>query len=341
MTRRRVVESVFEGIAPPRPAIQVEANNKEEEYALSDTVGISVRVPQWAEYFSRGGPYGQRQGESRAQWAERVAEELKYYPWPDLHGVVADAVDAFRKAAGRYAGERYIVFKVLGPTETAETFFAPPVPEEVADYDQTWHRYDFAVLLRYRPDAALALYDKIAGYVYELVRVGSELDVVDAVRVADDAADYRGPLYPPRLMERYYEWHGRFVDAVVRAGKVPMLHCDGNVQPMEPRLGYRGIHPVDIAPKTTLRDAYEWGKAVAEFRARTDKVFVTGMPIDLIFNEDVSVDEFLHFVKWFVDVHGVERLLLSTTHRPYPLRGYHEEGARTKVLAVRRAYGAD
>lgn len=42
---------------------------------------------------------------------------------------------------------------------------------------------------------AYDIYDRILSVLEELVKIGCDLDRVDAIRIADDAADYHGPLY--------------------------------------------------------------------------------------------------------------------------------------------------
>jgi len=336
--RRRVVEQVFEGGEPPRPAIQVESNFVEEEYELSDTMGISLRPRSWSKCYVHGGPFRRRPGEGLGEWADRVHQLIDSLELPleDIEQMVKSAGEFGRK----YRGDRFIVCKVLGPTEASEMLFAPPVPQEYLDMEQIWHRYDFMVFLRLRQRKALELYDRLAEYVLEVVKALGELDEVDAIRVADDVADYRGPMYPSYLLERYIYWHSSYAEAIRARGKHPLLHCDGDITQLLQRLNYRGYHPLDLVKRAGLEDVYKWYDRILELRRSTDAVFMTGIPIELIFNDLIDVEELVNGIKHFVERHGLSLLVLSTTHRPYPKRGYGEVKQREKILAIRKSFGA-
>lgn len=336
--RRKVVEMVFEGGEPPRPAIQVESNVVEEEYELSDTISFSLRVRSWDKCYIAGGPFRRGPGEELGKWAERVQQLVDAYEFPEDD--VDEMIRRAKELGNRYKPDRFVVCKILGPTETSEMLFAPPVPPDRIDMEQIWHRYDFMLFLRLRQRKALELYDRVAEYVLRVVERLAEVKEVDAIRVADDVADYRGPMYPAPLLDRYVYWHRAYARSVELKGKYPLLHCDGNVAKLLQVLGYRGYHPLDLVKRTTLNDVYKWYDEILKLRSSTKAVFMTGIPIELVFNDLVEVDELLKAIEYFVERHGLAALVLSTTHRPYPKRGYNEVGPREKVLSIRRMFNA-
>ena len=338
MHSRELVCRVFEGLEVPRIPLHVESDSKEEEAALGDVVGVGAKFREWRSFYEAGGPFARRSGEKLLEWADRV--EVDSYDWPDVSEVVDEGVKSFESRAREHSGTKFIIYKVLGPTETAESFFAEGVRERRLE-GQVLHRYGFAVFLKLRPERAAAIYDKIAEYVLELAKAGAELDYVDAVRIADDCASYGGPLYPPEFLEeKYARWHEEFARAVERRGKYPVLHCDGDLR----KVGiaghlsrvYRGLHPLDLSPKSTLKDALEWVEAVAEFRERAgEAVFFTGLPVDLIFEDSVGVEEFAKVPGKLLELHGPEGIVLATTHSPYPGRSYGEPLPRRKIERIR------
>ena len=88
-------------------------------------------------------------------------------------------------------------------------------------------------------------------------------------------------------------------------------------------------------------DAYVWLNRVVELHRKLIErnyktIFITGIPIELIFNDNVSVNDVVSFVENFVLKHGTKLLLLSTTHRPFPKRSYSEELPRRKALEIRK-----
>ncbi|OYT26224.1 MAG: hypothetical protein B6V02_02130 [Thermoprotei archaeon ex4572_64] len=96
MNSKRIVEEVFTKGYSSRIPIQIEANSLEEEYALSDTLGISVRVSAWQKYVIEGGPLRRLENERILDWIDRVE---KYWEdivdWPNLDDVVQDCLNQF------------------------------------------------------------------------------------------------------------------------------------------------------------------------------------------------------------------------------------------------------
>ncbi len=337
MRPKELVHKVFEGSDIPRVPLHIESDNKDEEFLFGDIVGVGAKIKEWRKFYAKGGPFRRLQSEKITEWIERI--NIDSYEWPNIGDVVVSAIDNFEKMTSRYRSSRFILFKVLGPTETAESFFAPPTLRS----DQIYHEFGFAMLLKLRPTIAYKLYDIISKYILELVKAGAELDYVDAIRVADDIADYRGLLYPRKfIIEKYLAWHRKFSEAIKRRGKYPVMHNDGNLI----KAGifkdltdiYSGLHPLDFRPKATISDAIEWINAIIEARSVCSKniVFFTGIPVDLLFNDLISVADIIEVIKLFLKKHGLSNLVLATTHSPYPGRSYKEPLVRAKIEGIRK-----
>jgi len=332
---------VFEGLEPPRPPLHVESDDKAFEASMSDALGAGVRVAEWRGFFEAGGPFHRREGEPLGSWLDRVSADA--YEWPDPSEVAARAVEGFLRRVRGLAEGKFLILKVLGPTETAEGFFAPPSGERGRALGQQLHRFGFGALYALRRSEALRIYGRIAETVLEVVKAGAELEGVDAVRIADDAATYAGPTYSRSFYEEaYLPWHERFAGAIRGSGKRAILHCDGDLRKggLLERLArlYEGLHPLDLTPKSTPAEAARWVEEVAAARgAAGSLVFFTGAPVDLVFNDEVSVEAFLEVPLSLLKAHGPRLLVVATTHSEYPGRSYGEELPRRKVEALREA----
>ncbi|RLE57168.1 MAG: hypothetical protein DRJ40_02285 [Thermoprotei archaeon] len=349
MNSKRVVYEVFERGEGAWIPMHVESDSKDEEYFLGDVVGIGAKIREWRRYNSIGGPFRRFENESLTDWCSRVYCDS--YPWPSTDDVVNEAVTTFLAEARRYSSEKFIICKILGPTETAEAFFAPPQSSRARELGQIYHRFDFALYLKLRYSEATKIYDRIASYILELVKACAELDIVDAVRIADDVCWYGGTLYNwDFVRDKYLYWHRLFANAIKRRGKYAILHTDGDITRnnlvRELASIYDALHPLDLCPKSTVDAAYRWVGRIIEVRKLLSDlskrtVFFTGLPIDLIFNDSIVVSELTKLVEYFLKMHGKRDLVIATTHRPYPGRSYSEDLPRKKVQAVRellRAY---
>jgi len=344
MEGRDLVARVFEGAEPERPPLHVESDDKALEAELSDALGVGVRIADWRSFFERGGPFRRLEGEPLGSWLERV--DASGYEWPDPAEAAASAVEGFLRRVRGLAEGKFVVLKVLGPTETAEGFFAPPRGGRGEALGQILHRFGFGAFYTLRRGRALEVYERIARVILEVVKAGAELEVVDAVRVADDAATYAGPSYPRSFYEEaYLPWHRRFAEEVRRRGKYAILHCDGDLRKggllAELSRIYDGLHPLDLAPKSTPAEALRWAREVAEARGVAGgAVFFTGAPVDLIFNDGVGVGDFVRVPLELLREHGPRLLVVATTHSEYPGRSYREELPWRKVLELRRVLRA-
>ena len=125
--------------------------------------------------------------------------------------------------------------------------------------------------------------------------------------------------------------------AIIQRGKYSVLHSDGDLTKYLAELtqGYSGLHPLDIKSKSTLADSLDWAAALAAVRRLLPRtVFFTGIPVDLLCNPQVSADELVETVKRVIEAVGPERLVLTTTHRPYP--GVSFRDFEVKAAAVKR-----
>ncbi|RLF15059.1 MAG: hypothetical protein DRJ66_04965 [Thermoprotei archaeon] len=336
MRSRELVYRLFEEGLAPRVPLHIESDNKDEEFYLGDIVGIGAKIKPWRRFYVDGGPFRRREKRFH-EWIEGI--DLSAYEWPEISNILEEAVNTFVEKAQKYKDVKFIMFKVLGPTETAESFFAPPTRSS----SQIFHMFGFAILVRFRPKVAYELYDRISRYILELIKAGTEIDFVDAIRIADDVADYRGLLYPRSFVtEKYLYWHKLFANAIRKGGKIPIIHCDGNLVKAsvfkELTEIYRGIHPLDFRPKSTLHDALLWIDQIVESRnmCREGTVFFTGIPIDLVFNDSVTSDDLGKIITTFLERHGPRNVVLATTHSPYPGRSYKEPLAKAKIRTIQK-----
>ncbi len=344
MEGRRLVEMVFEGLEPPRAPLHIESDDKAFESSVSDAIGAGVKIADWRSFYERGGPFRRHENEGLSGWLDRV--DVGGYEWPDPADVVSSAVESFGRRIKDLVGGKFVILKVLGPTEISEAFFAEPARRRGMELGQVSHRLGFGVFYTLRRSGASELYGRIASYVLEIVKAGAELGIVDAVRVADDAAAYTGPLYGRSFYEElYFPWHRKLAGAVHKAGKWAVLHCDGDLRKggLLGRLSqvYDALHPLDLAPKSTLGEALAWSGEVADSRVEAGRaVFFTGVPVDLLFNDTIGIEEFLEVPRTLLRLHGRRYLVLATTHSEYPLRSYREELPRRKLEALLAALKA-
>jgi len=68
---------------------------------------------------------------------------------------------------------------------------------------------------------------------------------------------------------------------------------------------------------------------------REHAVFFTGIPIDLIFSDNISKEDISKIVTTLLRKHGKKGIVLATTHSPYPGRSYKEPLARSKINVAR------
>ena len=191
---------------------------------------------------------------------------------------------------------------------------------------------------------AYDIYDRILSVLEELVKIGCDLDRVDAIRIADDAADYRGPLYQGSSSKKNIIRPREQLRIAKNRGKYTILHCDGNLMKAYMALKltkiYDGLRPLDLMPKPAVKAAIRWIMEVIRLREIVgwNTVFFTGIPIDLVFNNYVEAQEFVKILLSLLEEHGLKRLVLSTTHSEYPGRSYNEPRVRIKIDILKRGF---
>ena len=346
MESRDLVYYVYEDKYVEHLPLHFESVEKEHEAKLGDILLGHGWVSLWENWFYSGGPFRRFKSESLREWVERLNVESGY-DWPSIDDAVESCAKGFWDNIEPFKNSGlFIIFEVIGPTEYAEYSMMPPRPESGFKYDLAYHSLDFAKLLLLNRRKAIKLYDILAKYTLEAIKYARELDIVDAIRVADDAFTYTGPIYPKWFIENHYlKWHKIFTSTIKSKGKIAILHCDGDVSSINfvAKLAeiYDGLHPLDLQSKSTVEAALKWASRVAGVRETIGwkTVFHTGMPVDLIISENVGVEEFLSIVKVFLKTHGERKLILSVTHRPYPGRSFSEPLALAKVNAVRKLMG--
>ncbi|RLE62284.1 MAG: hypothetical protein DRJ47_10910 [Thermoprotei archaeon] len=117
---------MFEGEEPPRPPLHFESDDKETGARLSDIIGAGAKIASWRKYYVLGGPLRRIEGEKLRFWASRV--EGDRVDWPDYDEII-EAIESYTKRIKGLVKDKFTLFKILGPTETAESFFAKPLRE--------------------------------------------------------------------------------------------------------------------------------------------------------------------------------------------------------------------
>ncbi len=350
MESRDLVYMVYDYGEAPRVPVHFESIDKRHEALLSDVLLGHGWAGVWENWFVEGGPFRRLEGEGVRDWVLKLNVESGY-EWPSVDEYVESCIKMFMenyRSAGDRARGLFIVFEVVGPTEYSEYSMMPRRPESGFKLDLAYHRFDFSKLLILSRSKALKLYDKIASYTLEAIKAACELDFIDAVRVADDAFTYTGLIYPKWFMENaYLKWHEKFSNEIRRRGKKAIIHTDGDLTSNDviKRIAelYDGIHPIDVCSKSTVEASLKWVDKVciARGKAGWETVFHTGVPIDLLMNNDVTMKDVCRVVEYFLSKHGSRSLVLSVTHRPYPGRSFSENSVLEKVNAVRRLVGLE
>ncbi len=335
-----VVWDLFRQGRADKLVAQIECNSVAEEVELSDTFTLGLPLEPFSSYMLKGGPLRRQNEENLIKWIERISKISIDLPSPDdvadkLRRYVDDVVSRYR------LHDRFITLKITGPLEACESVFSSGVPRGYEHYEQIGQRFYFALLLRLDKTCAHKIYDEISKYVISIAASLLDLDYVDAIRISDDMADYRGLLYPREFVEqKCFTWYREFSASVTSKGRIPLLHTDGNVVGVLEELSrtFRGVHPLDVTRRSTVSDCIKWVNELASLRERLPRsfIFITGIPIELVFNDDVSPDEFLKFMSHVIKMASEGGFLLSTTHRPPPRRSYAESTPREKIVRLRR-----
>jgi hypothetical protein len=329
---KELVHKVFKGEGAPRIPIYFLLADVEAESKVNDVLGIPCWFKAFDLFFEQGGPF--RRGETTfSEWAEKL--DLDMYDWPPIETLREEAITKVEQIVNRFR-DKFTQVEFLGPTEYSEILCAPG-GKQVKDVSLIRHHFDFAVLTKIASEKADDLHRRLFEIVKDVAGGVAECDGVDSIRIADDFCDYRGPLYHSSFLERsILPRQIELARMIKRHGKYAVLHADGDITAYLKRLSsyYDAFHPLDLRPKPTLRDAKAWAEDVGRLRRNyPDKVFITGVPIDLLCSREIAPAELVDAVRYFLSKVGREKLILANTHRPYP--GWALQDFIDKVQAVR------
>jgi hypothetical protein len=306
------------------------------EARLGDIVGVRCWFEQ-LNFLEKGGPF-RRGAETRRKWCDRLQPDA--YAWPALDDLIKEMDEA---VAGALEVNRTKSFQLelLGPSEYSEYSCSSGKTPRGRRLDQVSHQFDFSVLTVLDPRKAEMIHRRFFKMLLDIAKRATEYDAIDSVRIADDFCSYAGSVYRPDFTGRIVQRQVELGQAIIKGGKYSVLHSDGDLTRYLPELarGYSGLHPLDIKSKSTLADAVDWATALAAVRQLLpETVFFTGIPVDLLCNSEVSADGLVEVVKHVVDAVGPSRLVLTTTHRPYP--GYSFRNFEEKAVAIKRFINA-
>jgi len=304
-----------------------------KEATIGDIVGVRCWLEAFQPFLTEGGPFARR-GLSYRKWSKQL--DVEYYMWPDTDDILREVDTAISKVASTVGG-RSLQAEIIGPTEYSEYACSSGLTKPRRYPDEVAHQFDFAVLTRIDLDKAENIHSRFFEIILEVVKRVINYDEIDSVRVADDFCDYRGSIYGRTFTKIILERQAKLSEAIKAGGKYAVLHADGNVVPYLNRIGraYDGVHPLDICSKSTLSAALSWSSRLQEVRRILPwTVFFTGIPIDLLCNNQISIAELMEVVKNVILNVGSERLVLTTTHRPYP--GWSFQDFEEKASAVSR-----
>jgi len=303
---------------------------------LEARVGDIVGVRCWfnrLEFLQKGGPF-KRGAETRREWCDRIQPDE--YDWPTVDDLVAE-MDQMVADTLRVGVRKSFQLEILGPTEYSEYSCSSGKTPEAKRLDQVTHQFDFSVLTILDPRKADIIHRRFFDLLLEITRRVAEYDAIDSVRVADDFCTYGGSIYGPDFTQTIIHRQMKLGRAILEGGKCSVLHSDGDLRRYLTALtqAYLGFHPLDIMSKSTVADAHEWAASLGELRRLLpEAVFFTGIPVDLLCNLEVSADELVDVVRHVVDSVGRDRLILTTTHRPYP--GWSFRDFEQKADAIKR-----
>jgi hypothetical protein len=303
---------------------------------LEARVGDIVGVRCWFErlnFLEKGGPF-KRGTETRREWCDRLQPDE--YAWPTLDDLITEMDESVADTV-KVNRTKSFQLEVLGPSEYSEYSCSSGKTPQGRGLDQVSHQFDFSVLTVLDPRKAEMIHRRFFELLFGVAKRATEYDAIDSVRIADDFCSYAGSAYRPDFTQRIVQRQVELGQAIIKGGKYSVLHSDGDLTKYLAELvqGYSGLHPLDIRSKSTLTDALDWATALGTVRQLLpETVFFTGIPVDLLCNSQVSAHELVEVVKHVIDAVGAERLVLTTTHRPYP--GYSFRDFEEKAVAIKR-----
>ena len=305
--------------------------NPELEAKVGDIVGVRCWF-KCLDFLEEGGPF-RRGAETRREWCDRIQPDE--YDWPTVADLVAE-MDRIVVDTVKVDGAKSFQLEVLGPTEYSEYSCNPGKTSQARRLNQVSHQFDFSVLTVLDSQKANTIHERFFDLVLGAAQRATEYEAIDSIRIADDFCSYSGSIYRPDFTETIVRRQIELGRTIVGGGKYSVLHSDGDIRKYLSVLvrAYSGVHPLDVRTKSTVPDAHAWAAALASVRqSLPETVFFTGIPVDLLCNSGVSSEELVGVVRHVVDSVGQDRLVLTTTHRPYP--GWSFRDFEEKAYAVK------
>ena len=330
ITSKKLVLKTFLG-KPNRIPLYYWLANPELEAKIGDVVGARCWFDTFEIFLREGGPF-KRAEEGYHSWSERLDPES--YSWPDPENLSEEIERKIEKTI-MVNNDKSFQAEIIGPTEYSEYSCAPGQTHAAKRLDQVFHRFDFAALTQLNFDKAVKIHKIFFDFILEGAKKAAEHKAIDSVRLADDFCHYGGSTYNPRFTEIILERQAKIAAEIKRKGKYAVLHSDGNIAPYLDFLGkhFDGLHPLDVCQKSTVGAALAWSLKLGEIRkSLPETVFFTGIPIDLLCNKQISAEDLVKVVKSVISRTGTERLVLTTTHRPYPSWTYDDFADKVQAI---------
>lgn len=328
-----MVHRVFKGEETPSIPLYFLLADPDKESKINDIVGITCWFKAFSAFLEQGGPFS-RDEASFTDWAEKL--DVNAYPWPSIDELREETLSKVTQVVNRHS-DKFTQAEFLGPTEYSESACAPR-SKRLGALSLIHHHFDFAVLTKIASKKADDLHQRFFEILKEIVKSVVECEGVDSVRVADDFCNYRGALYSPKFVKKSILPRQIELAKIVRKnGKYAVLHADGDITTYLEMLSkhFDAFHPLDLRPKPTINDANVWAEEVGKLRQRIrENVFITGVPVDLLCNREISPAELTNMVRYFVEKVSKRRLILANTHRPYP--GWTMRDIMDKMESIRR-----
>ena len=331
LNSRRLVLEAMRG-RPPRIPVYFWLAHPELEARIGDIVGVRCWFKS-LEFLEKGGPF-RKGSETRREWCERLQPDE--YEWPDADDLAAE-MDRIVAETVKVDPTKSFQLELLGPTEYSEYSCSPGKTAQGAKLDQISHQFDFSVLTVLDARKADLIHKRFFHLLSDVARRATEYGAIDSIRIADDFCSYAGSIYRPDFTETLVQRQVELGRIVTAGGKQSILHSDGDITKYLATLGnaYSGFHPLDLRSKSTVADAHEWAAALEPVRRLLpESVFFTGIPVDLLCSLEVSAQELVDVANHVVQTVGPDRLVLTTTHRPYP--GWRFRDFEEKALAIKR-----
>jgi len=331
MDSRELVSEAMQGKATGLP-VYFWLADPELEARVGDIVGIRCWFKPF-EFLEKGGPFN-RGSETRREWCDRLRPDE--YDWPTVNELKSE-MDEVVAAALKIDKSKSYQLELLGPTEYSEYSCSSGKTPEAMKLGQVTHGFDFSVLTILEPRKADMIHRRFFELLAGVASRATRYDGIDSIRIADDFCTYAGSIYRPDFTNVILGRQAELGKAITEGGKYSVLHSDGDLRKhlLPLSKAYSGFHPLDISSKSTVADAHEWAESLEAVRASLpEAVFFTGIPVDLLCSSYVSAGELVEVVKHVVKSVGRERLVLTTTHRPYP--GWSFRDFEEKANAVKR-----